>query len=149
MDWTRRLAHNLSAEAQAYGYTLTIWGAGAILIGVYDVPEPPEILLFVGGALVGYGGLAAVAFDSLLDSRATEAEATLAVASAVHVVSTLGNLVVSYAVVVAASRASLPSAVAFTVVGAQATVTYNLLLLMEDYLVRQMELLEESGERLD
>jgi hypothetical protein len=136
MEWKHRLAHNLSAEAQAYGYTLTIWGAGAILIGVYGIPDPPSIFLFVGGALLGYGALAALAFDSLLGSREQQDDTTLVVASAVHVVATVGNLALSYAVVVLASRTGVPDPGAFALVGAQATSTYNVLLLLEDYLVQ-------------
>ncbi len=146
MEWKRRLAENLTAEAQAYGYTLTIWGAGAILVSAYGVPDPPIVFLYVGGALLGYGTLAAVAFDSLFARREAGSDTTLLAASTVHVVATLGNLVVSYAVVDASSRLALPAAVAFFAVGAQATATYNVLLLLEDYVVRRIEVLEESGE---
>ncbi len=43
-----------------YGYTLTIWGAGALCTGRFGLPTPPEGFEFVGGASVAYFGLAAV-----------------------------------------------------------------------------------------
>ncbi|MDA8309544.1 MAG: hypothetical protein M0Z46_02850 [Actinomycetota bacterium] len=43
-----------------YGYTLTIWGAGALCTGRFGLPSPAEGFEFVGGASVAYFGLAAV-----------------------------------------------------------------------------------------
>lgn len=146
MDWKRRLADNLTVEAQAYGYTLTIWGAGAILISANGVPDPLSIFAYVGGALAGYGALVVVAFDGVFAEREPGEDTALFAASTVHVVATLGNLVVTYAFAVASARLDLPAPLAFFLVGAQATATYNLFLLLEDYVVRQMELLGESGE---
>jgi hypothetical protein len=39
MDWRQQLARNLSAETEAYGYTLSVWGGGAILIHQYSAPS--------------------------------------------------------------------------------------------------------------
>lgn len=146
MDLSDRLASNLTAEAQAYGYTLTIWGAGALLVAAYGVPDPTAVFLYVSGALVGFGALAAVAFSGLFERRAP-GEATLFVASMVHVAATVGNLVVSYLAVVAARRAGLPAGATFFLVGAQATATYNLLLLLEEYAVERVRWLEADETR--
>lgn len=52
MDARQRLAQNLTSESEAYGYTLTIWGTGAILINQFGTPGMTQISLYVGGALL-------------------------------------------------------------------------------------------------
>lgn len=137
MDFADRLAGNLTAEAQAYGYTLTVWGAGAMLVSAYGPPDVTSVFLYVSGALVGFGALAAVAFGGLFERRDSSPSSTLLAASTIHVAATLGNLAVSYAAVVAARGVELPASWTFFLVGVQATATYNLLLLLEEYVVRR------------
>ena len=60
-------AQVVAAAGIPYGYTLTIWGAGALCTGRFGLPTPPEGFEFVGGASLGYFGLA------LLLRRAGEA----------------------------------------------------------------------------
>jgi hypothetical protein len=51
-------AQVVAAAGIPYGYTLTVWGAGALCIGRFGLPSPAEVFGFVGGASVGYFGLA-------------------------------------------------------------------------------------------
>ncbi len=53
-------AQVVAAAGIPYGYTLTIWGAGALCTGRFGLPTPPEGFEFVGGASVAYFGLAAM-----------------------------------------------------------------------------------------
>ena len=53
-------AQVVAAAGIPYGYTLTIWGAGALCTGRFGLPTPREGFEFVGGASVAYFGLAAV-----------------------------------------------------------------------------------------
>ncbi|WP_231186213.1 hypothetical protein [Haladaptatus sp. DYF46] len=53
---TEQLARSLLSESKAYGYTLTIWGGGAILMNQYGSPRIVEIFLYI----LGYGILAAL-----------------------------------------------------------------------------------------
>ncbi|MDA8072842.1 MAG: hypothetical protein M0Z82_14885 [Actinomycetota bacterium] len=53
-------AHVIAVAGIPYGYTLTIWGAGALCTGRFGLPTPSEGFEFVGGASVAYFGLAAV-----------------------------------------------------------------------------------------
>jgi hypothetical protein len=131
MDVRGRLRANLLAEGRAYGYTLTIWGAGAMLIQEFGLPTHGEVFAYVGGALAAMAALAAVAFEGLAGTRATADVDGRPAASIVHVAAALGNLAVSYAVIEAANG-SLPALWAFLLVGFQATATYNVLLLVED-----------------
>lgn len=53
----------------------------------------------------------------------------------VHIAATLGNLLLSYAILVAVNP-GFPSNWAFFVVGFEGTLTYNLMLLLEDGFAR-------------
>jgi hypothetical protein len=134
MEYRTRLAANLVSESEAYGYTLTIWGSGALLIHSYSVPGVARILSFVAGALVGFALLAAVAFEGFSARMDVEESPSSLVVSAIHVLSTGGALaVVSFLLDVTPDGWPL---VTFFVVGALATVTYNVLLLFEAVAVR-------------
>jgi predicted Zn-dependent protease with MMP-like domain len=54
------LARTLGASALPYGYTLTIWSSGAMLMHYRGAPAVWEILLFVAGAIVAFGLLGAI-----------------------------------------------------------------------------------------
>ena len=137
MEPSQRLARNLVAESKAYGYTLTIWGGGAILIVHYGMPSIVRIALYVGGALVAMALLAFVAFGGLFtEQRQPEIERRLA-ASMVHVAATGGSLVVSYLVSIG-GRGLLPPALVFALVGFLATGFYNVVLVFEDTVARAL-----------
>ncbi|NEU56156.1 hypothetical protein [Halorussus sp. MSC15.2] len=145
MDARSRLAHNLTAESEAYGYTLTIWGSGAMLIYKVQTPDLFHILLLAFGAILGFGVLGAVAFREIVREPESD-ETPLVVTSMVHVVSTLGNLVVAYLLVRFVVTHSTPGWFAFPLVGFQATVLYNVFLLLEDFLSRQFVEATRFGE---
>lgn len=131
MDARQRLADNLVSETEAYGYTLSVWGAGAMLIDTFDVPDAFAVFLFVGGALTSYAVLAGVAFGQPLTQVETSDEEQLTAASIVHVVATLGNLAVSHLLVQALAALAAGTWVAAFAVGFQVSLSYNLLLLLE------------------
>lgn len=138
MEPSKRLARNLVAESKAYGYTLTIWGGGAILVAHYGTPDIVRVAAYVGGALVAMALLAAVAFGGLLaEQRQPEGERP-PVASMVHIVATGGSLLVSYLVSVG-GQGRLPPALVFSLVGFLGTALYNTLLVFEDSLGRVVE----------
>jgi len=137
MDAPETLARNLAAESRAYGYTLTIWGAGALLIANDGVPTFLQVFLYVGGALAGFALLAYAAFSGLLTTEEVEREASLTVVSLVHVVATFGNLLVTHLLIVLLDS-RVPASATFLLVGLQATVGYNLLLLLEQALSRTL-----------
>jgi hypothetical protein len=73
MDPTKRLASTLRSESSAYGYTLTIWGAGALTIHEYGMPGELSVFAYVGGALLGFAALSWFAFEGPL-SHVDEAD---------------------------------------------------------------------------
>lgn len=134
MDLRTRLAANLVRESAAYGYTLSVWGSGAILIAAYGIPDLVDVLTFVTGAVVGFALLAAVAFESPFAERELDAN-DLRVASMIHVVGTLGTLAAAYVLTIL-SRGVVPDTVVFGTVGGVVTVSYNLALLAEETTTR-------------
>lgn len=138
MNWRERLAYNLTTESEAYGYTLTVWGAGAILINAYGTPTIFQILAYIGGGLVAFGMLATIAFSQLLSETDIADEKDLIIISAIHGGATFGNLVISYGFAEFAVRDPIPVVWAFFIVGFQATFTYNVLLLAESSATRML-----------
>ena len=131
MNPRRRLARNLLSESRAYGYTLSIWGGGGLLMTRFGTPSATEVFAYVGGAIVAFALLALFTFGEFMvePDMTREIRAT----SFIHVVATLGNLFVSYLLTFV-----LHGLVAFLVVGAQTTFTYNVLLLPEEYVAHLM-----------
>lgn len=133
MEPTKRLAANLRSESSAYGYTLTIWGAGALLMHAYGTPNALEVFAYVGGALVGFGVLSWFAFEGPL-AHVDDTDVEMTAVSMIHVAATAGNLLVVLLVVNALHGAGVRSTATFGLVGAQSTVVYNFSLLLEDFL---------------
>lgn len=136
MNPVERLATNLLSESRAYGYTLCIWGGGEMLITQYGTPDLVDIVVFVAGAIVAFGVLAAIAFNAAFATAEVDRGSNPIVASMVHVIATLGSVLSSHLVAVLALTSGVPAAVAFAMIGFQATTTYNGLLLFEQAAVR-------------
>jgi len=54
-----------TASAAPYGYTVSLWSTGALVINYHGFPDPGEVLLFVAGALLGFAIIGAVAHGAL------------------------------------------------------------------------------------
>lgn len=135
MEPSNRLARNLVMESKAYGYTLTIWGGGAILIAHYGTPNIARVALYAGGALVAMGALAFAAFGGMFtEQHQPETDPRLA-ASMIHFAATGGSLVVSYLAVVVGRPLVSPNIV-FVIVGFLTTFVYNIGLIFEDVVAR-------------
>ncbi|MGA9401027.1 hypothetical protein [Haladaptatus sp.] len=127
MNPQRRLSRNLLSEARAYGYTLSIWGGGGLLLSQFGTPSTAEVFAYVGGAIVAFGLLALLTFGDV--TAEPDMEKKMTATSFVHVFATIGNLLVSYLLTFV-----LHGLLAFLVVGVQTTFTYNVLLLPEEYI---------------
>jgi hypothetical protein len=135
MNPTEQLARSLLSESKAYGYTLTIWGGGAILMNQYGSPRIPEIFLYVLGALAAFGVLAGFTFDELFSTPTSDPDEKLIVASMVHVVATFGNLLLGYGILTVLTP-GFPANWGFLLLGFWGTLSYNLLLLLESGFAR-------------
>jgi hypothetical protein len=58
---TSSLATVVTATAAPYGYTLTIWSAGAVLVRSHGTPTVGDLLMFVAGAIAGFNALGVLA----------------------------------------------------------------------------------------
>ena len=61
------LATVVAASALPYGYTLAIWGSGAVLVRTRGAPSRAEAFIFAAGAIAGF-----YLVDQLLDLLAAE-----------------------------------------------------------------------------
>lgn len=54
MSFLKTLSRVVSNIDLPYGYTLSVWSAGALSLYRYGIPTPWQIILFVSGATLGY-----------------------------------------------------------------------------------------------
>lgn len=134
MDVEQQLAQNITSESKAYGYTLSIWGSGSILSHVYGSPTIVQILLYVVGALVAFSVVLILTFDQLIVDESIGSQ--IPVPSMLHLIGTLGTLIVGVLLARAVSVTPLSSRVGFALVGFQVTFMYNILLPVETGFVR-------------
>ena len=61
-SYRAHLKSAVATSAAPYGYTLTIWTSGAVTTHARGIPTAWEALLFLGGAVLGFGVTAALAY---------------------------------------------------------------------------------------
>ena len=59
------LGTTVAATAAPYGYTISIWSSGAVLMRVHGIPPTAAVLAFVGGAVLAFGLLRSLARGAL------------------------------------------------------------------------------------
>jgi hypothetical protein len=62
MRYGHGLRKAVGTSAGPYGYTLTVWTTGAVLIHARGVPTTVEALLFMIGAVIAFAAIGALAF---------------------------------------------------------------------------------------
>lgn len=88
-----------SGQASAYGFTLVIWGTGALAISQIGTPDPVEVFCYVAGALAAAVLIVAVAFGFRASLRAEEPERRAH--SAMHLLSVPSAMAAGWSVTVA------------------------------------------------
>lgn len=137
MTPTRRLHIYLTEESKAYGYTLCIWGSGAVLMNQFEL-LPMSVLLYVTGAVLGFTVLSFVAYRGFFVEVERRQEETVIVASMIHYLAALGTVGLAYFLTYLDS-----APLAFLIAGINATTTYNVLMLAEVVLSREIQKLED------
>ncbi len=66
------LRATVAASAAPYGYTLTIWTTGAILSHARGIPNTPEALLLLVGAVAAYALVGGLAFGGMSEHLVPE-----------------------------------------------------------------------------
>ena len=65
MDFRHHLRTVVAASAAPYGYTLTLWTAGAVSTHADGVPSALDALLLLAGAVTGFAAVGVFAFGSI------------------------------------------------------------------------------------
>ncbi len=55
----------VGSSATAYGFTLTVWSAGAVLSYAYGPPSPPLVFSFFGGAVLAFAMVGVFSFGGV------------------------------------------------------------------------------------
>jgi hypothetical protein len=84
------LATIVAASAAPYGYTVTLWSSGAVLMGSHGTPHVAEVFAFLAGALAGFGLMAFVAHGTLGRAELLDDAADRVVAGTLHVLAVGG-----------------------------------------------------------
>jgi hypothetical protein len=114
----RSFATIVSASAAPYGYTLTVWSSGALLIHFRGSPTVWEVFLFLTGAVMAFAVL------WLLGRGAIEHTHPVAQQSARALAGALDLFGVGFAVGAAALLSRIPSWAAWPLASFGATVVY-------------------------
>ncbi len=63
-NYVRALRFGLSGQANAYGFTLVIWGTGGLAASQLGKPHPADIFAYIGGVLLSMGLAVTLAFGA-------------------------------------------------------------------------------------
>lgn len=78
------LATMVTASAAPYGYTISVWSSGAMLLRSRGVPNVAEVFAFLAGALAGFGVMALAAQGAVTHLEALDDASDRVVAGALH-----------------------------------------------------------------
>jgi hypothetical protein len=113
----------VATSAAPYGYTLTVWTSGAVTTHALGIPSAWEALLFLAGAVVGFGVTAALAYGHPSETLAPREHGSVRLWGGFHLVS-VGLAIGAAALVTAVVKDPL----AWMIVGFVATVVYLLVI---------------------
>ena len=74
----------VAASAAPYGYTITIWSSGAVLMHAHGTPQVGEVFAFLAGALCAYGLTGLLARGALRSTDALDSPPDRVLAGAMH-----------------------------------------------------------------
>lgn len=121
------LRSTLEKESRAYGFTIAFWGSGAILIAEHGLPSLTEALSYGSGAVLGFGLLTLIAYHRAL-GEPSQNEDKIMILGMIHYLSALLPMIL------AAYFAKIASPWSFALTGLSTSVSYNLGMLVEEFL---------------
>ena len=113
----------VATSAAPYGYSLTIWTCGAVTTHAQGVPDAPEALLFLAGAIAAFALVGAVAHGSANHVLHPHREPTVRLWGGFHLPSVGLAIAASYLAV-----KLIPGTIAWPVVGFLSTAVYLLVI---------------------
>lgn len=127
----------LAQESRAYGFTLAFWGSGIILVNSFGLPDLEFVLLYTGGAILGFGAITLAAFRQPLKNVEYE-ETEFMVFSMVHFISALVPILLT------SWLTRFNAETAYLVSGTSVSMNYNLLMLVEEHLAERIASIERK-----
>jgi hypothetical protein len=119
-SYRNHLKTAVATSAAPYGYTLTVWTSGAVTTHSRGIPTAWEALLFLAGAVCGFGLIAALAYGRPSEVfRASREQEGVRLWGGFHLVSV--GLAIGAAALV---TALVKDPVAWLIVGFVATLVY-------------------------
>lgn len=117
----------IASESRAYGFTLIVWGTGALAIHRHGLPDSTGTVAYLGGLL---GGIVLVALMAFGDPHATwrpSAESRRYAGGMIHLASVSGAVAAGWL----SAALVVPTWPAFLSAGASASIVYQLVLAVE------------------
>jgi spore maturation protein SpmB len=74
----------VAASAAPYGYTISIWSSGAVLMRSHGTPRLADVFAFLAGALTGFGLMALLAHGTLIRMEPVDHAPDRVLAGAMH-----------------------------------------------------------------
>ncbi len=130
------LHSNITRESIAYGYTLAVWGSGAMLISGFQF-GPVDVFMFILGGTLGFGALALIAYGGLLGRVAEVERQKFIPGSMIHILASMGTLLLNL-VFMESAQQLLSKTQIFLSVGFLTTLMYNMLLLVEQVAYKEI-----------
>jgi len=124
----------LLEESFAYGFTITFWGSGLLLINEYGLLHTRGILLYAIGAITGFGLLAVITFEGAVDTVEMDKTPTYFVLAAIHYLSALVPIGITHFLL----EAPLGRGSTLFLTGAVVSIFYNVFIAFEEIISELM-----------
>lgn len=90
----------VAASAAPYGYTVTVWSSGAVLMHSHGTPNVGDVFVFIAGALIGFALMSLVGQGALARMESLDHAGDRVLAGTLHWLA-VGGAVGSVALVTA------------------------------------------------
>lgn len=64
-EYVRNLRSAVGTSAAPYGFTLAVWSTGAITASFRSTPGPPQVLVFIFGAVLAFAFIGTLAYGGV------------------------------------------------------------------------------------
>lgn len=123
MDYRHHLRSVVAASAAPYGYTLTLWTAGAVTTHADGLPTALDAVLLLAGAVAAFAAVGAFAFGSINGLLAPGARGDVRVWGGVHLPSVGTSILLVWLI-----TSVVHGWIVWPLVGFTATATYLLVI---------------------
>ena len=123
MDYRHHLRAAVAASAAPYGYTLTLWTAGAVTSHAEGLPSALDAFLLLAGSVSGFGAVGGFAFGGINGVLMPGSRGEIRVWGGVHLPSVGSSILLVWLI-----TQSLHGTLVWPIVGFTATTTYLLVI---------------------